>query len=268
MLGGFRAVMQRGDKRRLKEFYENEAERLSHQKMMYLKAEKHELWWHRKRLYYVISYLSEIFGEGQMKTFVDVGCAEGFYVKYVASSHSETFCIGADVARAYVKKAKTNVNALNSDYVVCDVERLPFRNSGIDAVLCSEVLEHVHNYLGSLSELNRVVKKYLVLSFPGHSYLYQIMSRIRIAKNFADSLVPDVGHVSEVQVSKVREFLKGKYESLKIRIGGSLPIMVFKIVPSIRLVDIIDDLICKVLEYFDAIDYATIHVMEIMKGES
>lgn len=190
--------MQRGDKRRLKEFYENEAERLSHQKMMYLKAEKHELWWHRKRLYYVISYLSEIFREGQMKTFVDVGCAEGFYVKYVASSHLETFCIGADVARAYVKKAKTNVNTLNSDYVVCDVDRLPFRNSGIDAVLCSEVLEHVHNYLGSLAELNRVVKKYLVLSFPGHSYLYQIMSRIKIAKKFADSLVPDVGNVSEV----------------------------------------------------------------------
>lgn len=129
--------MQRKDKRQLKEFYEDEAEQLLHQEVMYLKGEKHELWWHRKRLSFVISYLSEIFAESQMKTFVDVGCAEGFYMKCVAFNHLETFCIGADVARNYVKKAKTNVNNLNSDYVVCDIEKLPFKNGAIDVVLCS-----------------------------------------------------------------------------------------------------------------------------------
>jgi len=258
--------MQHEDKRQLKEFYEDEAEQLSHQEMMYLKGEKHELWWHRKRLSYVISYLSEIFGESRIKTFVDVGCAEGFYMKYVASSHSETFCIGADVARTYAKKAKTNVDNPNSDYIVCDVERLPLRNGAIDVVLCSEVLEHVYDYLGSLSELNRVAKKHLVLSFPGHSYLYHIMSRTRIVKKFADNLVPDVGHVSEVQATKVKEFIKDNHGSFKIRIGGALPILVFKVIPSIRLVETIDDLICKVLGYFGAINYATIHVIKIMKS--
>lgn len=89
-------VMQNGNKRQLREFYENEAEGLSHQEMMYLKAEKHELWYHRKRLSYVISYPSEIFGENDIKMFLDVGCAEGFYVKYVARRHSETFCQGSE----------------------------------------------------------------------------------------------------------------------------------------------------------------------------
>ena len=104
-------------------------------------------------------------------------------------------------------------------------------------MLCSEVLEHVYDYLGSLSELNRIANKYLVLSFPGHSYLYHIMSRTRIVKKFADNLVLDVGHVSEVQATKVKEFTKYNHGSFKIRIGGALPIMVFKIIPSTKLVD-------------------------------
>jgi len=57
------------------------------------------------------------------------------------------------------------------------------------------------------------------------------MSRTKMVKKFADNLVPDVGHVSEVQASKVREFIKDNHGSFKIRIGGALPILVFKVIP-------------------------------------
>lgn len=251
--------------RELKDCYEREAETFSHQEALYLKTQKHELWWHRKRLSYVLSYLGDIFKSTHVKTFVDVGCAEGLYMKWTAPYQVETFFVGVDIARAYVKKARANVPTQNSDFVVCDIARLPFRDGGIDVVLCSEVLEHLFRYLDSLSELDRIAKKYLVLSFPGHSYLYHIMSRIGIAKKFADSLVIDVGHVSEVHVNVVTEFLEGKYRSVNIRIGGSLPLLLFKMISSIRLVEIIDELICKILRFFGALDYATIHVMKIAK---
>lgn len=262
--------MQRVNKKRLKRFYEEEAKRLSHQEIMYLKGNKHELWWHRKRLYYIVSLLSGIFKKNQITTFADIGCAEGFYVKYIASIHNGTFCIGADVACTYIKKAKKNGETLNTEYIVCDVENLPLNDNSIDVVLCSELLEHVYNYRGSLAELRRVGKKYLVLSFPGRSYLYKTLSKIKPVKKLADNLYreSDVGHVSEVKVSDVQEFLKGKCKCLKIKIGGALPLQLFGIIPSVRLVDVIDNMICKGLEHFGAVDYATIHVIEIVKDEN
>ena len=253
------------NRKHLKKFYEEEAEHLSHQEIMYLKGNKYQLWWHRKRLYYIVSFLSEIFKKNRIMTFADVGCAEGLYVKYIASIHDGTFCIGADIARTYIKKAKRNSKRLNTDYIVCDIENLPFKADSIDVVLCSEVLEHVYNYHESLAELCRVGKKYLVISFPGHSYLYKIISKIKPMKRFVTNLMPDVGHVSEVEVREVQAFLRGKCKSLKIKIGGVLPLIVYRTMPSVKLVEAVDSLLCKALEYFSAINYVTIHVIKVEK---
>jgi 2-polyprenyl-3-methyl-5-hydroxy-6-metoxy-1,4-benzoquinol methylase len=252
-------------KRDQKRFYEEEAKRMSHQEVMYLKGNKHELWWHRKRLVFIFSFLSEIFEESRIMTFLDVGCAEGFYLKHAASAHGEALCIGVDIARTYVEKAKKCGKTLNTEYVVCDVENLPFKDGSIDVVLCSEVLEHVHNYRGALAELFTVAKKYLVISFPGHSYLYRVMDRIVPMKKIASKLLADVGHVSEVTIKDVQTLLRDECRYMKIEIGGALPLQLFEMIPSVGAVDALDNILCKALEYFGAIDDATIHVLEIVK---
>jgi SAM-dependent methyltransferase len=252
---------------------------------MYKEGNKHELWWHWKRLRYIMSFLTEIFEKNRIITFADIGCAEGLYVKYVSSIHDETFCIGADLTRAFVEKAKGNSKIINTEYVVCDARNLPFKDGSIDLLLCSEVLEHIQNYHKSLDELFRVANKYLVISFPGHSYIYKVISKIKPLKKIADNLVLDVGHVSnlkvsdvqrlaharyaghvsDVKVSDVQELLKGKDKCLKIKIGAALPLMLFEIIPSVRLVDMVDNAICKVLENLGAIDYTTIHVVKVTR---
>lgn len=251
------------NKKRPKTFCENDVGYLSLQEAMYKKGNKHELWWHWKRLRYIVSFLSEVFEKNQIMTFADIGCAEGFYVKRIAFVHNNTFCIGVDISRTYVEKAKKNCKILNTDYIVCDVANLPFKENSIDVILCSEVLEHIHNYRKSLAQLFRVANKHLVISFPGHSYIYNVISQIKPLKKIADNLVLDVGHVSDVKVGDVKKFLKGKRECLKIKIGAVLPLMLFEIIPSIRLVDVIDNIICRVLEHFGAVDYATIHVLKV-----
>lgn len=57
--------------------------------------------------------------------------------------------------------------SLNPDKVG-DVRSLPFENNQFDAVLCSEVLEHLplKDLPQALSELKRVSKKYVVVSLP------------------------------------------------------------------------------------------------------
>jgi ubiquinone/menaquinone biosynthesis C-methylase UbiE len=253
-------------KKRLKKFYEEEARCTSHQELMYLKGNKHQLWWHRKRLRYIFSFLLEIFRKNQITTFVDVGCAEGFHIKSIASFSKGTFCVGADIARAYIIKARKNSRTLkNVDYVVCDIEKLPFKDNSFDIVLCSEVLEHVHNYHESVTELYRITKKYLVISFPGHSYLYKAIAKIRpIKKLVNNTLLPAVGHISEVNIDEVRGLLK-ECKSLKIKIGGVLPLRLYKIIPSIKLIEGIDNILCKVMEHFGCFNNVTIHVIKAEK---
>jgi ubiquinone/menaquinone biosynthesis C-methylase UbiE len=246
-------------------FCEDDAKHLSLQEAMYKKGNKHELWWHWKRLNHIVSFLSEIFEKNQITTFADIGCAEGLYIKYVSFTCNETFCIGVDISRTFVEKAKGNGKILNTEYVVCDVRNLPFKDNSIDLLLCSEVLEHIHDYHKSLAELFRVAKKYLIISFPGHSFIYKVFSKIKPLKKIADNLVLDVGHVSDVKVGDVKGFLKGERECLKIKIGAALPLTLFEIIPSVRLVDAIDNVICKVLKHFGTIDYATIHVVEVTR---
>ena len=253
------------NKRRLKDFYEKEAERLQHQEVMYLKGNKYEVWWHRKRLRFIISFLQEIFERTHITTFADIGCAEGIFVKYVASLKNGCFCVGADIARKYVEKAKVKNTKSNVDYIVCDVENLPFKTGSIDLILCSEVLEHVYNYQKALNELCRVGKKQLVISFPGHSYFYKIVNKIRGLQQFVTALMPRVGHVSEIEVREIKNITSGKCKFCAIKIGGALPLFVYKKLCCIQLIEAIDSLLCKVLERFRATNYATIHVIRMEK---
>jgi 2-polyprenyl-3-methyl-5-hydroxy-6-metoxy-1,4-benzoquinol methylase len=232
---------------------------------MYLKGDKHELWWHRKRLRYILSFLCEIFGQSRIITFVDAGCAEGYYVKIVAEAQKETFCVGVDIARTYVEKAKKICNLLNVDYVVCDIENLPFKTESIDVVLCSEVLEHVFNYQNAIFELFRISGKYFVASFPGHTCAYGFIRKIKPLKRFSEKMAADVGHVSEVKIEDLQKACEGA--SFKVKIGGSLPLQLVKLIPSIRLVEVIDEIICRVLIRFNMLEYVTIHVVKVTKKQ-
>ena len=93
-------------KKSLRDFYEEEAKRFNHQELMYARGNKHEVWWHRKRLHYIFCFLAEMLRNPKVVTFADIGCAEGCYVNCVAFLRNDTFCIGADVAKTYIKRPK------------------------------------------------------------------------------------------------------------------------------------------------------------------
>jgi ubiquinone/menaquinone biosynthesis C-methylase UbiE len=251
--------------KQLREFYEKEAKRISHQQLMYVRGGKYGLWWHRKRLEYIMSFLKEAFKNCHTTTFADIGCAEGFYLRYITSAWDNVFCVGVDIARNYIKKAKSKVEKPKSDFVVCALENLPFREDCFEVVLCSEVLEHVPNYRKALSELHKVARKGLVISFPGHSYFYEIIRKVGVLRKLIDKITPHVGHVSEVTVSYVESFARARKMSTRVRIAGVLPLELYKFFWSIKLVDMTDNLLCRILEWLHNVNYATIHIMKIEK---
>jgi ubiquinone/menaquinone biosynthesis C-methylase UbiE len=81
--------------------------------------------------------------------------------------------VGSGVVFDYLKSQGVNITTidinkeLNPD-VVGSVTNIPLKDNFFDVVLCAEVLEHLPfaDFEKGLKELNRVSKKYVVLSLP------------------------------------------------------------------------------------------------------
>jgi len=110
---------------------------------------------------------------GSGKRILDVGCGEGYLAKLLMEKGNEVY--GIDISEHAVELARRNgVKAF-----VCDVENedLPFKKSFFDAIILSEVLEH----LISPREVIEKLKPYLVdggyflLTFPNIAhYTYRL----------------------------------------------------------------------------------------------
>lgn len=231
---------------------------------MYSDSKNAKLWWHRKRLTHVSSYLRQCLNNTEVSTFLDVGCAEGYYINRISHIRRDLDCVGVDVSLTYLKKAK--LRNPNADFILCDAEFLPFKKRAFDLVLCSEVLEHLPNYRRALKELLDVGDMFLTLSFPGHSFLYKIISKFPPLRKSIDRLFAHkIGHISEVALDFVKSSVQANkmWKTLDIRQSGALPIQLYNLIPSTRLIDIIDDILCSFLTRNGIFGITTIQVIKI-----
>jgi len=253
-------------KKQFRKFYEEEAHQKDRQRI-YIEGKRHELWWHRKRLSYIMSFLHESLGVTGASTLLDVGCADGYYISLLSSSFGGKIeCIGVDISRTYVKKAKKRNPG--ADFMVCDAENLPFVERFFNIVLCSEVLEHLLNPVNALSELLRVTKDDLIISFPGHTYLYKMLSKVgwMIRRVLDKTFWLNVGHISEVSSELVESFAESYAKGSKIEAkqSGALPLQLYRFIPSTRMIEAIDKAICHILRD-KGLENTTIQVIKISK---
>jgi SAM-dependent methyltransferase len=107
---------------------------------------------------------------------LDIGCGSGRHTAAVFDL-SKSFVVGADPNQNDLQQADARLllhEKLGSgpggswSLSAADITQLPFASACFDVVICSEVLEHVHDDHGALSELKRVLKPSgdLVISVP------------------------------------------------------------------------------------------------------
>ena len=93
---------------------------------------------------------------------LDAGCGEGRHCFGALERGARV--VGVDLDRASLRKAsgalRFRAHELGRLGAVLrgDTFRLPFRDASFDRVICSEVMEHVHDYRGAARELARVVR--------------------------------------------------------------------------------------------------------------
>lgn len=95
---------------------------------------------------------------------LDLGCGEG---RHVHGLHmlGAVNVVGLDLDMPSLAKAREGLESLERDapggvsaVLSGDAYRLPFPDQAFDAVICSEVLEHLHDYQKALAEIVRVLK--------------------------------------------------------------------------------------------------------------
>ena len=101
-------------------------------------------------------------GSGQ--TLLDVGCGEGRHT-LAAYLKSGVLALGVDLGLADLQTARGRIADMEAyapageiEFLQGDATCLPFPDNHFDHVICSEVLEHIPNFIAVIGELNRVLK--------------------------------------------------------------------------------------------------------------
>ena len=98
------------------------------------------------------------------RSLLDVGCAEGFVSAYLRGHLPNLHLWGVDLDVAALRRGRRLHPHLT--LTVGDARRLPFPDGAVDAVVCTEVLEHIPDVTKALAELRRVARGWLILSVP------------------------------------------------------------------------------------------------------
>lgn len=103
---------------------------------------------------------------------VDLGCGGGFLTATLSDARYDVF--GIDPSMASILEANQHVQA---NFAVAVGESLPFPDNSIDAVTCSEVLEHVEDAEAVVGESSRVLRPdgLLVFSMPNRTLLSRLV---------------------------------------------------------------------------------------------
>ena len=93
---------------------------------------------------------------------LDAGCGEGRHCFGCVSRGARVvgFDLDFDSMRDASKRLRREAAAAGTsgDMTQGDIFRLPFPDASFDRVICSEVMEHVHDYEGAATELARVTR--------------------------------------------------------------------------------------------------------------
>jgi SAM-dependent methyltransferase len=88
---------------------------------------------------------------------LDMPCGRGFYLNMLRYASKATV-IGAELEWDVIKKAQANVGHLDVPLQQANLYHLPYADNSFDAVILSEILEHVDDDVAGLREAYRVLK--------------------------------------------------------------------------------------------------------------
>lgn len=110
--------------------------------------------------------IRRMLGAQNGEVILDIGCGSGVQLRALELS-SPGLLIGMDLNRNALLYAKGKY-IRNTEFLIADAERLPFREKTVDRIICAEIIEHLHEPEQMIAESERVLKSTgkIVISTP------------------------------------------------------------------------------------------------------
>jgi 2-polyprenyl-3-methyl-5-hydroxy-6-metoxy-1,4-benzoquinol methylase len=153
---------------------------------------------------------------------LDVGCGEGRFAAALAQAGAVV--TGADVAEEALRRARARHPGLDLRPMEPEGE-WPFEDSSFDAVWAGEVIEHVADTAGWLSELRRVLRSggRLLLSTPDHGPL-AVLGMALWPRAFDAHFDPRSDHLRFYTARTLLRLLEEmRFEALELERAGGTP---------------------------------------------
>jgi len=141
---------------------------------------------------------------------LEIGCGEGFVTNLAKETLSPELLIGSDYSSQWLARAKKFHP--DSQFMVIDARKIPFKDGAFDLVLAIEVLEHVEGPEAALDEIARVASNRAIISVPnGVIWRLGNMARGKYFSSFGNT----PGHINEWSKRAFRRFLERRFEILE-----------------------------------------------------
>jgi len=146
------------------------------------------------------------------KSILDVGCGEGFTLERLRKQKIGVKLEGID----YLKTAIDIGRKIHPELTLRQgtAYALPYRDNSFDVVICSEVLEHLEFPDKALEELQRVTKKYAVLSVPNEP-IFMISNFLR-GKNWS-RFGNDIEHINHWSTETFKKFVEAAMTVIDVK---------------------------------------------------
>lgn len=137
---------------------------------------------------------------------LDIGSGEGIMLHKMQHILKNKDCYGIDVDKENLKFAKNNFPTCTFSHD--SIYQLHFKDLSFDLVTCLEVLEHLEEPERGMSEIQRVARKYIILSVPNEPlWSFLNMARFKYWKSLGNT----PGHLNRWSAESFHRFVEGYF---------------------------------------------------------
>jgi len=145
-----------------KKWQENFADINVHEELYNLKKKPLVSFFHLKRVEEIVKIVEKL----KPKTLIEVACGDGFVLQEISKIKNAPKLTGVEISEKRIERCKSK--PFKAEYILGDILKLPFKDNSFDAVVATEILEHIPNYQIAIAELNRIIKPggHIIITFP------------------------------------------------------------------------------------------------------
>jgi len=154
------------------------------------------------RMGYMLAEMRRLAIEHPGGRVLEVGCGPGTDLRQLAALGLDATAIDMTLNGARLATQHLRTFGLPGQVIVCDAEKLCFRDGAFDAVWSAGVLHHVDDTEGAIAEIYRVLKHggtFVAVLYHKYSWLYFLSKAFRVNIEHADAEAPIIKTYSKKQ---------------------------------------------------------------------